>query len=114
MNATNTTELMNTLGSQAKAASALMAKAGAATNLASQHVAAAFPDGHVLCVCVTNVATNQFLYGKPGYNAEQDFAPVGLIARFPMILVVLWSVIRRSPRTVRKERSSSAAGRAGS
>ncbi|WP_372659500.1 glutamate-5-semialdehyde dehydrogenase, partial [Hydrogenophaga sp.] len=33
MNATNTTELMNTLGSQAKAASALMAKAGSATKL---------------------------------------------------------------------------------
>jgi glutamate-5-semialdehyde dehydrogenase len=35
MNATNTTELMNTLGLQAKAASALMAKAGAATKLAA-------------------------------------------------------------------------------
>ena len=33
MNATSTTELMNTLGSQAKAASALMAKASAATKL---------------------------------------------------------------------------------
>jgi glutamate-5-semialdehyde dehydrogenase len=33
MNATSTTELMNTLGSQAKAASSLMAKAGAATKL---------------------------------------------------------------------------------
>ena len=33
MNAINTTELMNTLGSQAKAASALMAKASAATKL---------------------------------------------------------------------------------
>ena len=33
MNATSTSELMNTLGSQAKAASALMAKAGAATKL---------------------------------------------------------------------------------
>ncbi|MDZ4188970.1 MAG: glutamate-5-semialdehyde dehydrogenase, partial [Hydrogenophaga sp.] len=33
MNATNTTELMNTLGSQAKAASALMARANAATKL---------------------------------------------------------------------------------
>ncbi|MEX1165867.1 MAG: glutamate-5-semialdehyde dehydrogenase [Hydrogenophaga sp.] len=33
MNATNITELMNTLGSQAKAASALMAKASAATKL---------------------------------------------------------------------------------
>jgi hypothetical protein len=33
MNATNTTELMNTLGSQARAASALMAKASSATKL---------------------------------------------------------------------------------
>ena len=35
MNATNTTELMNTLGLQAKAASALMAKASAATKLST-------------------------------------------------------------------------------
>ena len=35
MNATNTTELMHTLGQQAKAASALMAKASAATKLAA-------------------------------------------------------------------------------
>ncbi len=35
MNATNTTELMHTLGQQAKAASALMARAGAASKLAA-------------------------------------------------------------------------------
>jgi glutamate-5-semialdehyde dehydrogenase len=41
MNATNTTELMNTLGLQAKAASALMAKASAATKLAALRALAA-------------------------------------------------------------------------
>ena len=41
MNATNTTELMNTLGSQAKAASALMAKASAATKLKALRALAA-------------------------------------------------------------------------
>ncbi len=35
MNALNTVELMNTLGQQAKAASALMAKAGAATKVSA-------------------------------------------------------------------------------
>ena len=41
MNATNTTELMNTLGSQAKAASALMAKTSAATKLKALRTLAA-------------------------------------------------------------------------
>src|SRR3990167_396150 len=41
MNASNTTELMNTLGSQAKAASALMAKASAATKLKALRALAA-------------------------------------------------------------------------
>jgi len=41
MNALNTTELMNTLGQQAKAASALMAKAGAATKVKALRALAA-------------------------------------------------------------------------
>jgi tripartite-type tricarboxylate transporter receptor subunit TctC len=64
-------------------------KPGAGTNIGATYAARAKADGQlVLTADTATLATNQFLYTKPGYNAEQDFAPVGLIARFPMILVV--------------------------
>lgn len=64
-------------------------KPGAGTNIGAAYAAKAKPDGHVVLTADTaTLAANQFLYSKPGYNAEQDFVPVGLIARFPMILVV--------------------------
>lgn len=66
---------------------------GAGTNIGAAYAAKAKADGHlVLTADTATLAANQFLYSKPGYNAEQDFAPVGLIARFPMILVVNPSV----------------------
>jgi tripartite-type tricarboxylate transporter receptor subunit TctC len=62
---------------------------GAATNIGAAYAAKATPDGHVVLTADTaTLAANPFLYSKPGYNAEKDFAPVGLMARFPMILVV--------------------------
>mgnify|MGYP006166887373 CR=1 FL=1 len=54
MNATNTTELMNTLGLQAKAASALMAKASAATKLAALRGLAALLRANVDALQVEN------------------------------------------------------------
>jgi len=64
-------------------------KPGAGTNIGAAYAAKAKADGHVVLTADTaTLATNQFLYAKPGYSAEQDFVPVGLIARFPMILVV--------------------------
>jgi tripartite-type tricarboxylate transporter receptor subunit TctC len=64
-------------------------KPGAGTNIGAAYAAKAKADGHVVLTADTaTLATNQFLYTKPGYSAEQDFVPVGLIARFPMILVV--------------------------
>ncbi|MCC6071953.1 Bug family tripartite tricarboxylate transporter substrate binding protein [Massilia sp. GCM10020059] len=64
-------------------------KPGAGTNIGAAYAAKAKADGHVVLTADTaTLAANQFLYSEPGYNAEQDFVPVGLIARFPMILVV--------------------------
>ncbi|WP_066270701.1 glutamate-5-semialdehyde dehydrogenase [Hydrogenophaga palleronii] len=54
MNATNTTELMNTLGLQAKAASALMAKASAATKLSALRGLAALLRANVDALQVDN------------------------------------------------------------
>jgi tripartite-type tricarboxylate transporter receptor subunit TctC len=64
-------------------------KPGAATNIGADYVAKAKADGHVLLSADTaTLAANPFLYAKLPYSAEKDFAPVGLMARFPMILVV--------------------------
>jgi tripartite-type tricarboxylate transporter receptor subunit TctC len=64
-------------------------KPGAATNIGADFVAKAKADGHTLLSADTaTLAANPFLYSKLSYNVEKDFAPVGLMARFPMILVV--------------------------
>lgn len=64
-------------------------KPGAATMIGAEYVARAKPDGYVLLSADTaTLAANPFLYAKISYNAEKDFAPIGLTVRFPMILVV--------------------------
>ena len=67
----------------------ILNKPGAATNIGAESVARAKPDGHtVLTADTATLAANPFLYAKLSYDAEKDLAPVGLIARFPMLLVV--------------------------
>jgi tripartite-type tricarboxylate transporter receptor subunit TctC len=64
-------------------------KPGATTNIGADYVARAKADGHVMLTADTaTLAANPSLYAKLPYNAEKDFAAVGLMARFPMILVV--------------------------
>ena len=64
-------------------------KPGAATNIGADYAAKAKPDGYVMLTGDTaTMAANPALYTKLSYNVEKDFTPVGLIARFPMILVV--------------------------
>ena len=59
-------------------------KPGAATNIGADYVAKAKADGHVMLTADTaTLAANPSLYAKLPYNAEKDFAPVGLMARFP-------------------------------
>lgn len=68
-------------------------KPGAATNIGADYVAKAKADGSVMLTGDTaTMAANPALYSKLSYNVEKDFAPVGLMARFPMILVVHPSV----------------------
>jgi tripartite-type tricarboxylate transporter receptor subunit TctC len=42
------------------------------------------------------LAANPSLYAKLPYNAEADFAPVGLLARFPLLLVVAPNVTAKT------------------
>lgn len=64
-------------------------KPGAATNIGADYVAHAKPDGYtVLTGDTATLAANPALYSKLNYSAEKDLTPIGLLARFPMILVV--------------------------
>ncbi len=64
-------------------------KPGAATNIGADYVAHAKADGYTLLSADTGtLAANPALYSKLNYSAEKDLAPVGLMARFPLILVV--------------------------
>ena len=68
-------------------------KPGAATNIGADYAAKAKPDGYVMLTGDTaTMAANPALYSKLSYNVEKDFTPVGLMARFPLILVVNPSV----------------------
>jgi len=68
-------------------------KPGAGTNIGADYAAKAKADGYVMLTADTaTLAANPSLYPKLSYNVEKDFAPVGLMARFPMLLVVNASV----------------------
>ncbi|MEO7888294.1 MAG: tripartite tricarboxylate transporter substrate-binding protein, partial [Polaromonas sp.] len=64
-------------------------KPGAATNIAADYVARAKDYGHVMLTAdFATLAANPFLFSRLSYNAEKDLAPVGMLARFPLVLVV--------------------------
>jgi tripartite-type tricarboxylate transporter receptor subunit TctC len=64
-------------------------KPGASTNIAADYVAKSRDPGHVmLSADLATLAANPSLFAKLPYDAEKDFRPVGLLARFPLILVV--------------------------
>jgi tripartite-type tricarboxylate transporter receptor subunit TctC len=64
-------------------------KPGAATNIAAEYVARAKDPAHVMLTAdFATLAANPSLFAKLPYNPDKDFAPVGMLARFPMLLVV--------------------------
>ena len=64
-------------------------KPGAATNIAADYAAKSKDPTHTLLTAdFATLAANPWLFTRLPYNAEKDFAPVGLLARFPLLLVV--------------------------
>ena len=62
---------------------------GAAGGLGSEQVAKAAPDGYTLLMATTSThAILPVANPRLGYDAVKDFAPVGLVARAPNVLVV--------------------------
>jgi tripartite-type tricarboxylate transporter receptor subunit TctC len=64
-------------------------KPGAATNIAAEYaVRAKDLENTVFTADFATLAVNPFLFPKLPYSAQKDLKPVGLLARFPLVLVV--------------------------
>jgi tripartite-type tricarboxylate transporter receptor subunit TctC len=61
---------------------------GAATNLATEAVVRAPPDGYTLLLVAPANAINATLYDKLNFDSLRDLAPVAGIIRFPNVVVV--------------------------
>jgi len=62
-------------------------KPGASGQIAASAVARANPDGSTLLVDASSFAVNPSLFPKLPYDSDADFAPLGIIALFPNVLV---------------------------
>jgi tripartite-type tricarboxylate transporter receptor subunit TctC len=63
-------------------------RGGAGTNIASELVARAEPDGNTILVNSPSLAINRVLYRTLSYDPVADFAPVTMMVRFPMFMFV--------------------------
>jgi tripartite-type tricarboxylate transporter receptor subunit TctC len=63
-------------------------RGGAGTNIASELVARAEPDGHTILVNSPSLAINRVLYRTLSYDPVNDFAPVTMMCRFSMFMFV--------------------------
>jgi tripartite-type tricarboxylate transporter receptor subunit TctC len=69
---------------------------GAATNIATEAVVNAAPDGYTLLFIAPSAAINATLYEKLNFNFLRDLAPIGGIMRIPNVMVVNPSVPART------------------
>jgi tripartite-type tricarboxylate transporter receptor subunit TctC len=65
---------------------------GGGTNIGTEAVVKAFPDGYTLLLVASTSAVNATLYDKLNFNFIRDIAPVAGIIRTPLVMVVNPSV----------------------
>ena len=71
---------------------------GAATNIATEAVVSAAPDGYTLLFVPPTAAINATLYEKLNFNFIRDLIPIAGIMRIPNVMVVNPSVPARTVR----------------
>lgn len=81
--------IADSMGKTLGQAIVIVNKPGAATNIAADYVARSRERGRIFFSGdFATLAANPALFEKLSYDAARDLAPVGMIARFPLILVV--------------------------
>jgi tripartite-type tricarboxylate transporter receptor subunit TctC len=63
-------------------------RGGAATNIGTEAVARADPDGYTLLLSSLNMAVNRYLYPTLSYDPVADLAPVSLVCDYPNVMTV--------------------------
>ncbi|TSH92054.1 tripartite tricarboxylate transporter substrate binding protein [Verticiella sediminum] len=64
-------------------------KPGAATNIAAEYTARSKDYGNIVFTAdFATLAANPGLFAKLPYDVEKDFKPVGMLARFPLLVTV--------------------------
>jgi tripartite-type tricarboxylate transporter receptor subunit TctC len=63
-------------------------RSGASGNIGMEAAAHAKPDGYTIVINTIPLVTNQSLFDKLGWDPIRDFAPIGMVATSPHILVV--------------------------
>jgi tripartite-type tricarboxylate transporter receptor subunit TctC len=63
-------------------------RGGAGGNLGAEAAARSAPDGYTIVLVAPSLAISPSLYAKLAYDPVKDFAPVGLVAATPLVLVV--------------------------
>ena len=76
------------LGAQLGARVVIDNRSGASGNIGMEAAARAVPDGYTLVLNTIPLATNQSLFEKLPWDPVRDFAPIGMVATSPHILVV--------------------------
>lgn len=73
---------------------------GASSIIGTEMVARAAPDGYTLILASNNHAINSALFAKVPFDPVKDFAAVGGVANYPMVLVVNTSVPAKNVQDV--------------
>ena len=71
-------------------------RSGASGNIGMEAAARAKPDGYTLVLNTIPLVTNQSLFDKLSWDPIRDFAPIGMVATSPHVLVVPAKVPARS------------------